>query len=266
MPSFLREHKTLLVVLAVGLLLLELEIFAIAAMRSGRKATLQVLNHHGALLYESDGHNLSSFDRHYFEKTFGPLSDYEVRLSTREEPFPFRAWFVAAVGLPVGAALLLAFLVRAWAALFHTAAPASAPAGNPDTAPDAGRLERLLARAGRLNIFAIGFLVLLAVLAYWIVPNLIVTLGRLGVETLTRYRWIILGLVIIGLGVGVWVIYLRYLLAKQTIASHAAVEKYRLELEYRQGATPLPQLEHHLDHTGESSAPGREERPPTQAP
>ena len=62
-----REHKTLFVVIGVLLLLIEIEIFAIAAMKSGKKGTIQVLDTDGQVVYEADGDNLSQFDRYYFE-------------------------------------------------------------------------------------------------------------------------------------------------------------------------------------------------------
>jgi len=40
--SLMREHTTLILIIAVVLFLLELEIFALAAMKSGRKSRLQL--------------------------------------------------------------------------------------------------------------------------------------------------------------------------------------------------------------------------------
>jgi uncharacterized membrane protein len=89
----------------------------------------------------------------------------------------------------------------------------------------------------------LGFLILLAVLAYWILPNLVADLGRLGLETISRFRWVFLGLAIVLFGFFGWIVYLRYLLASRSIASRMEVEKYRLELEYRHGlAAPSRQL------------------------
>ena len=100
--AVIREHHTLFIVIAVGLLLIELEIFIIAAMKSGNTSVIQVKNAAGDVIYESDGSNLSQFDRYYFEQNFGSLQNYRIGLIKRHVPFPFRAWFVAAFGLPVG--------------------------------------------------------------------------------------------------------------------------------------------------------------------
>jgi hypothetical protein len=234
LTEFFQTHKTLMVLVTVGLLLVEIEIFALAAMKSGRQSRLEVYNHQGQLIYETDGGNLSQFNRHSFEKTFGPLDQYEVRLARRNRPFPFRAWFVAAVGVPLATVLLFAFVLRAFRDLFqdnrrNRESPLEAGAGGV-TAED-GRLVRLFGQFSRLNVFALGALALAAVLAYWIVPNLVVYLGRVGLDTLLRFKWFFIILGLMGFGLVVWIIYLRYRLACRSIQSREEVEKYRLQLE-----------------------------------
>jgi hypothetical protein len=235
LSSLFREHKTFFVLVLVGLVLIELEIFALAALKSGRQSWLQVYNAQGALIYETDGQNLSKFNRYYFEKTFGPLENYEVRLTARERPFPFRAWFVAAVGLPVGLVMLFVFLVRVYQRLWGLEAPAGAdPAQTANlTDPDETGFERFVRRFSRFNVFVLGGLILAAVLAYWIVPNLIIDMGRLGIETVVRFKWFFLGAAFLGFALVAWIVYLRYLLARKTIESRVEVDKYRLQLEYQ---------------------------------
>jgi hypothetical protein len=242
MASLLRENKKLIIILAVALFLIELEIFAVAAMKSGRKSWLQVIDANGNVIHETDGRNLSDFNRHYFEKTFGPFENYEVRLASRDVPFPFRAWFVAAVGLPVGLVLLLAFVLRAWAALFYGE---TSPGAGGSQAVDEGQssFEKALGRAGRLNIFSIGFLIFLAVFAYWVIPNLITHLGRVGVDTVVRFKWVFIATAAFVGGLLVWIVYLRYLLARKSIESRTEVEKHRLQLEFGQGGRGLLQIE-----------------------
>ena len=240
--AIVREHRTLFIVIAVGLFLIELEIFVIAAMKSGNKSVIQVQNAAGDVIYESDGNNLSQFDKYYFEQNFGPLDQYQLRLVSRQVPFPFRAWFVAAFGLPVGGILLFAFVVRAYLSLFYPDQVARASSG---TQLEGGsRLERFLLRVSRYNIFVIGFLILMGIAAYWVVPNVIVYMGRLSVETIIRYKWFFIAAAAIFLAVLIWVIYLRYLLARKSIESHTELEKHRLELEYKRTADNPKSLGH----------------------
>lgn len=230
MASLFRENKTLFILIAVGIFLIELEIFAVAAINSGRKSWLEIKDQRGNIIHVSEGNNLSSFNKYYFEKTFGPLDQYQVNWVSKDEPFPFRAWFAAAIGIPVGAILLFGFITRAFAALIYgDRISGSAPTGA--SVPIAqNRLETLMAGISRLNIFAIGFLVLLAMFTYWVVPNLILYIGQVGMDTVMRYKWFFLAVALIILGIMLWIIYLRYLLAKKTIDSQTEVEKFRLQL------------------------------------
>ena len=238
--NLIQENKTLFIIIIVGLFLLELEIFALAAMKSGRKSWLQVIDANGHVIHETSGKHLSEFNKYYFEKTFGPLENYEVRLETREIPFPFRAWFVAAIGIPVGAMLLFGFVVKAYAAIFHGSelqGNGSTPAGEPGYE---SRLESVLYRISRMNIFIIGFLIFIGVISYWIIPNMITYLGRTGIDTIIRFKWVFITLGAVVVGVGVWIVYLRFLLAKKSIESRTEIEKHRLALEYKaQRGLPL---------------------------
>ncbi|GAB6905608.1 conserved membrane hypothetical protein [Desulfosarcina cetonica] len=254
--NLIQEHKTLFIIIIVGLFLLELEIFALAAMKSGRKSWLQVIDANGHVIHETSGNNLSEFNKYYFEKTFGPFENYQVRLKTREEPFPFRAWFVAAIGIPVGAMLLFGFVVKAYVAIFHGSemtADESRPAG--ETGYET-RLESILYRISRMNIFIIGFLIFIGVISYWIIPNMITYIGRTGIEAVIRFKWVFISLGTVIVGVGLWIVYLRYLLAKKSIESRAEIEKHRLSLEYQaQHGLPL-QLEAPPEHPGASQRLG----------
>jgi hypothetical protein len=249
--TLIRENRTLFIIIAVVLFLVELEIFAIAVMKSGHKSWLQVIDATGNVIHETDGKNLSDFNKYYFEKTFGPFEQYQVKLATKDFPFPFRAWFVAAVGIPIGAILLFAFAVQAYLSLFYK--EPNSGEYNVEKNEYEYRFEKVIAAVTRFNIFTIGFLVLLGVLSYWVVPNLIVHVGRLGVETLTRYKWIFLSFGMVFLGLIIWIIYLKYLLAKKAIDSHAEIDKYRLQLEFDQDNKYPLRLVHDQKETTDGS-------------
>jgi hypothetical protein len=134
--------------IGVGLFLIELEIFAIAAMRSGREARLQVLNNRGDLIYESET-----------------------------------------------------------------------------------RFEKVIRKVSQFNIFVIGALTFLTAVTVWMLPNMLQRIGIVGVETIIKYKWVVLGAVGVILALVIWIIYLRYLLARKTIESHVEVDKFRLQLE-----------------------------------
>ena len=225
-----QENKTLFIILAVGLFLVELEIFAMAAMKSGRQVMVEVQDAQNNVVYEARSSRLDAREKAEFENTFGPLSNYQVKLVTIQRPFPFRAWFAAAVGLPIGAVLLFGFFVKAYEALFFggTRLPGTASQDQPESAD---RFDRLMGRVSRLNIFAIGGFVLLFAVGLFAVPHVLAEFGRHGVAVLSKYRWVALGIVGVLLGLVIWIIFLRYLLARKAIETQADVEKYRLQLE-----------------------------------
>jgi len=242
----LMENKTVFIVIGIALLLIELEIFAVAAMKSGRDYKLQFYTDKGNLIHEADGKSLSDFNKYYFEKTFGPAEQYEIRLATKDKPFPFRAWFVAAMGIPIGIILLFAFVVKAYISLFY---------GDEDDETEQQRekrrveystpLEKFIASISSFNIFVIGFLVFLAVIAYWIVPEVVVYLGKLGEDTILRYKWFFIAAFGGASCIIVWIVYLRYLLARRTIESQTEVNKYRIQLEFKRYGEDMPlQLEY----------------------
>lgn len=246
--SLIRENKSLFTIIIVGLFVLQLQIFAVAVIKSGSKSWLEIRDSQGQMMHRSEETNMSRFNRLAFERNFGPLENYQVHLVTEERPFPFRAWFVAAVGIPVGAMLLLAFVVKAWVAIFYGSSTPAAGADPPNA--KSTPVESLLRRTSGLNIFMIGFFVLLAVLAYWIVPNLILYVGQIGIETIVRFKWFFGGLVLVVLGIVIWIIYLRYLLARRAIDSQTEVEKLRVQLEITSVSRPTAQIEHHPNPSG----------------
>jgi hypothetical protein len=235
LSGIIREHKTVFIILLVGLLLIELEIFALAVMKSGRKSWLQVLDHNGNVIHETSGSHLSDFNKYYFEKTFGPFENYQVKLETERIPFPFRAWFVAAVGLPIGVMLLFGFIVKAYSAIFMTAKTAPPSEANGSRQAYETRLEMVLDKLSRLNIFLIGFFILVGVLLYWIVPNALSFIGRTGIDTIIRFKWVFITAAVVLVGIVLWIIYLRYLLAKKSIETQTEIEKLRLQLESQTG-------------------------------
>ncbi|AOY59145.1 MULTISPECIES: hypothetical protein [Desulfococcus] len=240
--SLLKEHKTVFVIIAVVLFLIELEIFAVAAMNSGRKAWLQIIDGNGNVIHETDGKSLSDFNKYYFEKTFGPLDQYEKKLEVRDQPFPFRAWFTAAVGIPIGVILLFAFVVKAYVSLFYGEEAARSKSANDKIGRYETEFEKIVATISSFNIFTIGFLLLLAVFMYWVLPNMVTYIGRVSVDTLVRFKWVFIAAGTVVVGLFVWIIYLRYLLAKRSIDNQAELEKARLQLEYRGGSAPQARL------------------------
>lgn len=253
LAALIKENKAVVIFLAVALLVLELQIFAVAALKSGEQYKLKMIDSNGNVIYETDGKNLSDFNKHYFEKVHGSLNDYQKKLEKQEIPFPFRAWFVAAVGIPFGFILCFGFVVKAYMALFYGEEKKE---DEPvvDNTGDETRLGKIIGSVSRFNIFIIGALVFLTVIAYWIIPNIITYLSEAGIGTIVRFKWFFLALCVAIFGLVVWFIYLKYLIAKKAVESRVEVDKYRLQLEYEQNINSGLQLEYHQNEQGGKEA------------
>lgn len=244
--KLLQEHKALFTIVVVGLFLLELEIFALAIMHSGKKSVLQVIDHQGQVIHESSGNNLSDFNRPNFEKVFGPLDNYTLQLNKHDVPFPFRAWFVAAVCIPIGAMMLFAFVVKGYLVIFHgekVEKLADQDSGPVNDSVNETTLESTLNRISRMNIFNIAFLVFIGGISYWIIPNAFTYLGHIGFDFFVQYEWVFFVALGIAVFVCLWIIYLRYLLAKKSIQSQTELQKHRISLEYNARTDEPLQLE-----------------------
>jgi hypothetical protein len=152
---------------------------------------------------------------------------------------------VAAAGIPLGGMLLFAFIVRTFVAVFHGDLPR--PSVNADHSDTNGqihenRIERILDKIGRLNIFTLGFFMFLIVISYWILPNAMGYLSKIGIDIIIRYRWFFIAGAVTLVGILVWIIYLKYLLARKHLESQAELEKYRLQLQYDNGRKPSLRL------------------------
>ncbi len=231
------QNKALLIALAMLLVFVELQIFFIFSAKSGKKQTLQVLNDSGTVIYETDGTHLTEFKKYYFEATFGPFEKYKKKLVTRTMPFPFRAWFATALGLPLGFTLLFAFIISAVSTLFGKKQKEPREARNADVEPK-GKVDQILAHINRMNIFMIGLGIFLVVLAFWVLPNLVSVIGQTGLEIIDRYRWFFAVSGITILLIFAWFLYLRYLLAKKALEAETHIREHQLNLGRLPGPEP----------------------------
>ena len=241
--SIVKGHRTVFIAITVVLLLIELGIFAVAALQSGEHYKLQFWDQNGDLIYETDGKNLNDFNVYQFRMTHGPVQNYKRKLVKTDLPFPFRAWFVAAFAIPLGMFLFFAFILKAYEALFYSEAEKEDVADSRRSGYET-RLEQIIGGVNRFNIFIIAVVAFLAVIGYWILPNLLIYVGEVSLDTVMRFKWAILLVGFAAFGLLVWIIYLKYLLAKRSMDSQVDVDKHRLELEYKYNIKSQLQLEH----------------------
>jgi hypothetical protein len=224
-----RNQKTILTISVLIVLVLEVLIYLAAASQSGQKSRVLVLDDTGAKVYETPGTALTSYEKLAFENTFGPLKNYRIQVQTESLPFPFRAWSSAAVGIPMGLILLVAFLVRCYLSLVY---------GDESDSDQASKAEAVYGRFGSVvnlfrgvSIFHIGFLIVIAVLLFWIVPNFLGDFARVSVNIVREFKWFFVGAAAFLAIILLWIIYLRYKISREMLKNQTDLEKYRLEIQ-----------------------------------
>jgi len=230
--AFIKEYKIVLLVVIVGFFLIEIQILVMSYMDSGRQSWIKVVDDRGQIIYEIKGSTLTNFNKYYFENTFGPLDKYQVKLFTKDIPFPFRAWLSAAVGIPVGLILLLAFVLKATKTFLQGKEKDADLLDEKEENPK-GRSRKLLFSVSRLNIFIIGFLLISAVLLYWIIPNMLTFLAKVGIETFEHYQTFFMVIIGVLLLLFAWFMYMRYLLARKSIEAQTEIRKFQLQLQHK---------------------------------
>ncbi len=204
----LRQEKKTIALLVISFLVVELVIYLAAASMSGMEYRVLVETPDGRVLYETPGKSLTKYEEISLENQFGSLSNYKIRVVSKERPFPFRGWLAASVGIPVGSILVLAFVIRGYFAIFEKGGEAL----DLDESPKPKGIKSIFYLIKRLSIFQLGFLVVLLVISVWIIPDFI------------KQNMVVLWIVLAFLAfLVVWIIYLRYRLYREMLA-------YRFEL------------------------------------
>jgi hypothetical protein len=160
-----------------------------------------------------------------------------------EKPFSTRTWIALSICVPLLLILFVAFVARVFEDVFLTKKKTPDRSGSDSREFDfeETRFEKLFSTLGRLNIYSLGATVIVAAFLYWMVPDLLVTIGKISFQTIAQLKWVLLGLVLVG---GIYVIVRAVLSYKTRIAiieqqSDIQKNRDRLAIETRLGARLL---------------------------
>jgi hypothetical protein len=84
------------------------------------------------------------------------------------------------------------------------------------------------------SVFYLGTFIALAAMVFWMLPNFLAELVGLSINILRENKWFVLAPVIGLSAFIVWVVYLRYRLAKRMMDHQFTLERDRLNYEMRQ--------------------------------
>jgi hypothetical protein len=223
-----RYLKVVLAASIFAFLVLELLIYLASASQAGQKSRIIITDTNGAKVYETQGTSLTSYEKLYFENTFGPLANHRIHLETESAPFPFRAWLSAAVGIPIGLALLVSFIVRVYLLLLYGDEKDKKEESTEDSEKK-DRFGTLFSSFHHISVFHIGFFVIIGVLLFWIVPNFLQDFATVLMTAMREYKMFFLGSAIFLALLITWIIYLRYRLSRQMLENQLDLEKFRVE-------------------------------------
>ncbi len=219
--------KTVILAAIIFLIIVELTIYTIAASMSGTEYRVIIQDREGHVLYETPGKHLTRYEELSFQNRYGPVENYIVRVVSQERPFPFRAWLAASIGIPIGAILMLAFLVRGYLAIFER------KTGNKltDEETEAALSPKLFLHkyVASLSLFHVGVVVLVLLIALWIIPNALSEITGKVVSFFERHPFFSAAVFIFVAGVILWTIYLRYRLSQETVRYQFELARMRLE-------------------------------------
>ncbi|MBF0379003.1 MAG: hypothetical protein HQK72_16215 [Desulfamplus sp.] len=269
--DLVKDHKILLIIIIVGFFLIEIEIFAVAVMKSGRQSWMNIIRKDSdEIIYQVKGSTLTNFNKYYFENTFGPIDNYNIKIVSQDVPFPFRGWFAAAIGIPVGLILLLAFILKAVMVMIYGKKSGQSYSeaqnevykdGDQDNKAAEGDINNqssnqenrqshqadmkshikfgtaegvgsMMEQIGRLNIFIIGFFVIAGVMLYLVIPDMLSFLAKVSIETLINFKWFFIALFVGLFLLFAWFMYMKYQLAKKSMDAQTEIRKYEIKMEY----------------------------------
>jgi hypothetical protein len=222
-------HRTILKAGLWFLLMLELVIFLWAAFHSGIKSTVAVYDANNNKIYETQGAVMTTYERRIFESSYGPLSNYRIKVESRSVPFPFRAWLAVAVGAPIGVVLLLNYLVRAYLTFLGGEEPEKGSQSESQDGPLGGQGFHPWFALRRLSIFSLGLLVVVCLALIWLVPDFMAEVAREALAFVLQFKWFFLGVSVFLASLVVWIIYLRYKIQAKMMEHQVDLEKFRLE-------------------------------------
>jgi len=223
-----RGHQRIVLMISIiVILVLEVMIYFAAAGQAGRNSLLIVRDDNGNTVYQATGNTLSGYERLLFEETHGPLSNYHIEVQSECQPFPTRMWLSAAVGIPIGLVLLVAFLARVFLDLFYGETKENRAQGDFQT--EGGHLRSPFFLSNRFSIFHAGLVILSGAILFWLVPDFLLNVARISMSAVQEFKWLLPGLFIFLALLIIWVVYLRYRLSKQMMENQFNLDKYRLE-------------------------------------
>lgn len=226
---FKNDGQNLMIILA-ALGLIELGILITCYLTSTQQDIVKIINAKNEVVYE-DAYNLNNISQ--FKKIAGihnfKKEGFVVIHQNVEGRFPTRAWIALSVCVPLMLILFVVFVVKVLTDVFHWKITDEKETEKKDqgTGFEETKFEKIFSTLGRLNIYSLVGTVILAAIFLWMVPDLIIHLGKISFQTVSELKWVILCVVFF---TGVFIIvktYLSYKTKIEVLKQQADIQKHR---------------------------------------
>lgn len=210
--------------------IVEFGILMICVVSSADHDVVKIYNSNNDVVYE-DVYNtfyISEFKKVYGIENFKE-EGFVVKRVGIDNKFPTRAWIALSICVPLVLILFVVFIIKVFTEVLHSKKENEESSKQGKQAPDfeETKFEKLFSTLGRLNIYSLGSTVIIIVFLYWMIPDLVVYLGKISYQTISELKWVILGLVLFGGAYMILKTVLSYQTKKQIIKQQAEIQKNR---------------------------------------
>lgn len=216
--------------------LIEIGILAVCMWLGANQEWVTIYNPEKEIIYEGVYNQIRTTE---FKSVYGIENyreeGYEIVRKTIDKPFPTRTWIALSVCVPLVPIFFIVFLIRAFEDVFGTKKSKDDDAKEEKHSDnnkifEESRFEKLFSSIGRLSIYSLGAIVMLAAFFFWMVPDLLIAVGRISVHTILQLKWIILAIVVVGGIILILKTIFAYNTRKEIIRQQAEIQKYRDQL------------------------------------
>lgn len=235
--NFVDSHMPGLFSIVTTFIIIEIIIFLICLVQTTDRDMVKITNSDNEIIYE-DRYNaidISEFKRLYGIRSFKE-EGYTIKMYEIDNKFPTRAWIALSVCVPMIFTMFTVFLTRVFKDIFQPKNTRKRKKTQNKEGPfEKTRLEKLFSTIERLNVYSLGFAVILFAFLYWVIPDLLIYVSKVSFQTIAELKWVILGLVVFAGAFLILKMILSYKTKVQIIKQEAEIQKNRdfLSIEHK---------------------------------
>ena len=233
--EMVEKHVPGLFLIIFAFALLEFGILLVCMAYSGNQHILKIYNANNDLVYEDvyNENHINEFKNIYGIENFKEEGFVLTRVAI-DNQFPTRTWIALSICVPLVLIFFIVFIVKVFADVFHSKQEyeddkEDANNKKAGTAFDfeETKFEKLFSTLGRLNIYSLGCIAIIIAFFFWMVPDLLIFLGKISYKTISELKWVILGIIMFGSAFMIFKTFLSYKTKNEIIRQQAEIQKNR---------------------------------------